>query len=52
MMIFIYFDNFWTGVPVEAAEPRGQGSQHVSEASPSLVQVHCVYGHVWHVQAV
>lgn len=40
------------GVPVEVAEPCGQGSQHVIEACTPLVQVHCMHRHLWHVQTV
>ena len=40
------------GVPVEAAEPCGQGPREDAEACPSLLQVHSLHGHLWPVQAL
>lgn len=41
-----------TGIPVEAAQPRGARSQHDSETSTPILQVYGMHGHFRHVQAV
>lgn len=46
------FNFFISGVSMEVAEPRGARPRHDTEAGPPLLQVHRVYGHVWHVQTV
>merc|ERR1712233_122491 len=42
----------WKGVPVEAAEPRGQRPWEDIEAGAPLLQVHSLHRHVWPVQAL
>ena len=41
----------YSGLPVEVAEPRGQGPRQDSEAGTSLLQMHSLHGDVWSVQA-
>ena len=40
------------GLPVEAAEPRGQGPRQDPEAGAPVVQVHGLHRHLRPVQAV
>lgn len=43
---------FCLGLPMETVEPRCAGSRDDIEARPFVIQVHCVYRDVRHVQTV
>ena len=40
------------GLPMEAAEPRGQGPQQDPQTRPPFLQVYCLHGHLRAVQVV
>jgi len=42
----------WSGVPVEAVEPRGEGPREDAEARAPLLQVHGLHRHLRPVQAL